>query len=237
MLQEMDNESRTDAFRRNPNLEALIEKLNDMLHRRVESELDRFEAPRFPLILVIGGPRSGTTLMMQWLAASGCFAYPSNLIARFYKAPYIGAMIHEMLLNPKYRYKNDFEDIQPYTIHSSFKSDLGKTEGLAAPNVFWYFWRRFFAFDDCPYLDESKRQSADVSGFVKELAAIESVFERPFAMKGIIINWNLDYINRLFRNMLFIHVRREPAYQMASILKAREQFRGDRRLWWGFKPP
>jgi hypothetical protein len=237
MSQEMANESRTDAFRRNPHLEGLIEKLNEMLQRRAESELAQFETPRFPLVLVVGGPRSGTTLMMQWLAASGCFGYPSNLIARFYKAPYIGALIHEMLINPRYRYKNDFEDIQHYSIHSSFKSDLGKTEGLAAPNVFWYFWRRFFDFDDCPYLDEGKRLSADTLGFTKELAAIESVFEKPFAMKGIIVNWNLDFINQLFEKILFIHVQRDPAFQMDSILNARERFRGDRRLWWGFKPP
>lgn len=237
MSQEMGNESRTDAFRRNPNLENLIDKLNNMLQRHVEPELAQFKAPCLPLVLVVGGPRSGTTLMMQWLAASGCFGYPSNLIARFYKTPYIGALIHEMLINPKYRYKNDFDDIQPYTIHSSFRSDLGKTEGMAAPNVFWYFWRRFFDFGVCPYLDEARRQSADTLGFTRELAAIESVFERPFAMKGIIVNWNLDFINQLFSQILFIHVRRDPAFQMASILKARERFRGDRRLWWGFKPP
>jgi hypothetical protein len=56
-------------------------------------------------------------------------------------------------------------------------------------------------------------------------------------MKGIIVNWNLDFINQLFGKILFIHVKRDPGFQMASILKARERFRGDRRLWWGFKPP
>ncbi|MEW8525351.1 MAG: sulfotransferase [Candidatus Thiodiazotropha endolucinida] len=237
MSQEMGNESRAEAFRRNPELENLIERLNNILQRSAEQELAQFKAPELPLVLVVGGPRSGTTLMMQWLAASGCFGYPSNLIARFYKAPYIGALIHEMLVNPKYQYKHDFEDIRAYTMHSSFASDLGKTDGLAAPNVFWYFWRRFFDFDDCPYLDKSKQKTADTGNFIKELAALESAFAKPFAMKGIIVNWNLDFINRLFGKILFIHMRREPAYQMLSILKARERFRGDRRLWWGFKPP
>ncbi|MEW8505077.1 MAG: sulfotransferase [Candidatus Thiodiazotropha sp.] len=237
MSQEMGNQSRTDTFRRNPELESLIEHLNNMLQSRAESELERFGSPELPLILVVGGPRSGTTLMMQWLAASGCFGYPSNLIARFYKAPYIGALIHEMLINPKYRYKNDFEDVHPYTINSSFSSDLGKTYGLAAPNVFWYFWRRFFDFNDCTYLDEEKQQSADKLNFVRELAAVESVFKKPFAMKGIIVNWNLEFIGQLFKKILFIHMRRTPAFQMHSILNARQRFRGNRDLWWGFKPP
>ena len=38
------------------------------------------------VVLVVGGPRSGSTVMMQWLASSGVFAYPSNLLSRFYRA-------------------------------------------------------------------------------------------------------------------------------------------------------
>ncbi|MES9929984.1 MAG: hypothetical protein ABW158_17880, partial [Candidatus Thiodiazotropha sp. 6PDIVS] len=68
-------------------------------------------------------------------------------------------------------------------------------------------------------------------------AAIESAFDRPFALKGIIANWNLDFIDTLFEKVLFVHMRRNPAYQMNSILNARERIRGDRKSWWGFKTP
>ena len=237
MTQEMRNEARTDLFRRNPHLESLLEQLNGILQEVSAVRLSQFKAPEYPVVLVVGGPRSGTTLMMQWLAASGLFGYPSNLIARFYQAPYIGALIHEMLFNPEYRYRDDFADLRPYTLESSFSSDLGKTVGVAAPNVFWYFWRRFFDFGESPYLDEQKQASANTEGFVRELAAMESAFGKPFAMKGIIANWNLDLLNKLFDKILFIHLRRHPAYQMNSILQARERFRGDRKLWWGFKSP
>jgi hypothetical protein len=237
MTHELPNEERTELFRRNPHLESLLEQLNTILQGVSIEQLPQYDAPRYPIIFVVGGPRSGTTLIMQWLAASGLFGYPSNLLARFYQAPYIGALIHEMLFNPKLQYKNDFTDLKPYTLESSFNSDLGKTSGAAAPNVFWYFWRRFFDFGECPYLNQQQQRSADTKAFVKELAALESVFAKPFALKGIIVNWNLDFINRLFDKVLFIHVRRIPSYQMQSILRARERFRGDRQLWWGFKPP
>ncbi|MET0065280.1 MAG: sulfotransferase [Candidatus Thiodiazotropha sp.] len=237
MSEEMRNEARTEAFQRNQQLENLLDTLNGLLHQTEQDALDAFTAPRYPLILVMGGPRSGTTLMMQWLAASGHFGYPSNLLARFYQAPRIGAMIQEMLLNPRYRYREDFADLQAYSYAHSFSSDLGKTQGLAAPNVFWYFWRRFFDFGESPYLDERKQAHSDSRGFVRELAAVESVFDKPFAMKGIIGNWNVPLLNALFEQVLFIHVRRDPAHQMNSILKARERFRGDAGLWWGFKPP
>jgi LPS sulfotransferase NodH len=237
MLEEMRNEARTEAFQRNQELERLLQTLNNALQQTEQASLSGFTKPRYPLLLVMGGPRSGTTLMMQWLAASGHFGYPSNLLARFYQAPRIGAMIQEMLLNPRYRYREDFADLQPYGYTQSFTSDLGKTEGLAAPNVFWYFWRRFFDFGESPHLNEEKQKQADTTGFVRELAAVEAVFNKPFVMKGIIANWNVPLMNSLFKQILFIHVRRNPIHQMYSILKARERFRGDRKLWWGFKPP
>ncbi|MCG8488885.1 MAG: sulfotransferase [Chromatiales bacterium] len=237
MSYELRNEVRTEPFRRNDRLESLLQQLNEILHDASSKQSALFDSPNYPVVFVVGGPRSGTTLMMQWLASSGLFGYPSNLMARFYRAPYIGALIHEMMFNPEYRYKNDFSDLLPFTLKSSFESDLGKTIGTSAPNVFWYFWRRFFDFGDCPYLNEAQQQRADTTRFVKELAAIESAFNKPFALKGIIVNWNLEFIDQLFEKALFIHVRRNPAYQMNSILKARERFRGDRKLWWGFKTP
>ncbi|MCW4197565.1 MAG: sulfotransferase [Candidatus Thiodiazotropha lotti] len=237
MSYELRNEVRTEPFRRNDRLESLLQQLNEILHDASSKQSALFDSPKYPSIFIVGGPRSGTTLMMQWLASSGLFGYPSNLMARFYRAPYIGALIHEMMFNPDYQYKDDFSDLLPFTLKSRFESDLGKTIGASAPNVFWYFWRRFFKFADCPYLNEAQQQSADTASFVKELAAIESAFNKPFALKGIIVNWNLEFIDQLFEKALFIHVRREPAYQMKSILNARARFRGDRKLWWGFKTP
>jgi LPS sulfotransferase NodH len=237
MSYELRNEVRTQPFRRNDRLESLLQHLNEILYEASSEQSAHFDTPKYPLIFIVGGPRSGTTLMMQWLASSGLFGYPSNLMARFYRSPYIGALIHEMVFNPDYQYKDDFSDLLPFTLKSSFESDLGKTTGASAPNVFWYFWRRFFDFGDCPYLNQAQQQSANTTQFVKELAAVESVFDKPFALKGIIVNWNLEFIDKLFKKVLFIHVRRTPAHQMNSILKARERFRGERKLWWGFKTP
>ena len=230
---------RTPAFRRNESLEALIEQLNGVLVEAHTRSTEAFTAPNKPVVFVVGGPRSGTTLMMQWLAASGLFGYPSNLVARFFRAPYVGALIHEMLLNPKFAFRDDFADLRPYTFDSDFSSHLGKTVGVAAPNVFWYFWRRFFPFapfPQCPHLSAEQLRGADTAGFVRDLAALEAAFGKPFALKGMIVNWNLADIDALFDKVLFVHVKRQPAYQMGSILAGRAQFRGDRRLWWSFQP-
>ena len=171
--------------------------------------------------------------MMQWLASTGQFAYPTNLLSRFYASPYVGALIQQMLVNPAYQYKEEFADV---TNTALFQSDLGKTSGLFAPNEFYYFWRRFFKFGETQYLREEETREIDVEGFLSELASIEAVFEKPLAMKGHLIGWNIPFFHSLCTNVIFIHITRDPVYNAQSLLEAREKFYGDQDQWYSFKP-
>jgi len=224
---------RRQQFLRNQNLESLLSNLNGLL-APVQQEVRRnFQKPKYPLILIVGCARSGSTLMMQWLANSNQFTYPTNFLSRFYASPYIGAMIQQMLINPAYQYKEEFSDVKNLTL---FQSDLGKTSGLFAPNEFYYFWRRFFKYGDIQYLNENEARKVDADGFFSELASIESVFEKPLAMKGHLIGWNIPFFYSLFSNVIFLHVRRDPIYNAQSLLEAREKFYGDQSQWYSFKP-
>jgi hypothetical protein len=171
--------------------------------------------------------------MMQWLASTAQFAYPTNFLSRFYASPYIGAMIQQMLINPTYQYKEEFADVKSFAL---FKSDLGKTSGLFAPNEFYYFWRRFFKYGEIQYLREDETRNIEANGFFSELASIESVFEKPLAMKGHLIGWNIPFFYSLFSNVIFVHVKRDPIYTAQSLLEAREKFFGDQSQWYSFKP-
>jgi len=193
----------------------------------------KFKAPRHPVILLVGCARSGTTLLMQWLASIGKFAYPTNFLSRFYAAPYIGAKIQQMLSDPQYNFRDELSD---FGSEFSFQSNLGKTTGVLAPNEFNYFWRRFFPYGEIQYLDNQSLNQVDTAGFLSELAAIESVFDKPFAMKGVLINWNIPFVDSLFEQVLFIHVKRHPHYNAQSLLEARESFLGDRNQWYSLKP-
>ncbi|MFB5621864.1 MAG: sulfotransferase [Candidatus Nitrosomaritimum yanchengensis] len=224
---------RQKQFRRNQELETLLYELNNLLEPVENGILRNHSAPQLPLILIVGSARSGSTLAMQWLASTGNFAYPTNLLSRFYAAPYIGAKIQEMLTNPKYNFRDEFKD---FDSSISFDSALGKTRGILAPNEFFYFWRRFFHYEDIQYLDESSLSKIDVSRFRAELAAIESVFEKPLAMKGLFINWNISFIHKVLPNTIFLHVKRDPLYNAQSLIEAREHFYGDRNAWYSFKP-
>lgn len=185
------------------------------------------------MILIVGCARSGSTLIMQWLASTDQVAYPTNFLSRFYASPYVGAMIQQMLIDSTYKYKEEFSDVQNL---ARFKSDLGKTSGLFAPNEFYYFWRRFFKYGDIQYLTEDESRKVDANGFFTELASIESVFEKPLAMKGHLIGWNIPFFYSLFSNVIFVHVKRDPIYNAQSLLEAREKFYGDQNQWYSFKP-
>src|SRR5689334_1008692 len=85
------------GFRRNSKLEELLRETNQLLAPSEAAAVADFRMPRFPVVLIVGAARSGSTVTMQWLAQTGTFAYPTNLLSRFYGAPSIGARIQQIL--------------------------------------------------------------------------------------------------------------------------------------------
>ena len=224
---------RRQEFERNEKLEGLLQEINNILEIAEDRILERYHMPRYPVILIVGCGRSGSTLMLQWLAHTGRFAYPTNLLSRFYAAPYIGAKIQQMLTDPQFNFRNEFADFHN---EIQFSSMLGKTQGTFAPNEFWYFWRRFFPYEEIQYLDAEALRKTNKSKFASELAAIESVFDKPLALKGLIINWNIPFLSSILDKVLFIHITRHPLYNAQSLLEARTSFFGSWRQWYSFKP-
>lgn len=225
---------RAARFRRNPDLEALLEELSRLLAPAEAEAEARFTAPALPPLLLVGNPRSGTSLFMQFLAATGGFAVPTNLLSRFYYAPYLGAKVQLLLTDPRFDYRGELTRAEGAP---SLDSDLGKTRGSLSPSEFFHFWRRFLPNYDPEPLDADAEAKVDAAGLRRGVAAIEAVFGRPFAAKAIIVQYNLALLRRVFPTALLVHVVREPLYVMQSILRAREEFYGDRSVWWSVKPP
>ena len=98
-------------FDKNNNLEDILGVINGLLGQVEQNEINKVGKPDYPNLLILGSSRCGSTMFTQWIASLGIFSYPSNFLSRFYKAPYIGALIYEMLTNPKYQYREEFCDI------------------------------------------------------------------------------------------------------------------------------
>lgn len=237
MEERSELEARSRDFQRNEDLEALLDKLNGSLSIAEEMLLAEYanEAGSHPLIFVMGPLRSGTTLFMQWLASTGLVAYPTNLLSRFYAAPLVGALVQQMLTDERYDFRGEMADF-----HSSidFDSVNGKTKGVLAPNEFWYFWRRFLPAGELDaWDDEQLLREVDSTLLVRELTGLTSVFDRPFALKGMILNYHIPYLDSLFDNCVFIQIKRDPVANVASILQARKRQFGHSDRWYSFKIP
>ncbi len=231
------SENRTTTFQRNQLLEQLLASLNADLSVSEELLIGKnHNTPLpYPLILVMGPLRSGTTLITQWLANTGLVAYPTNLLSRFYQAPIIGAKIQLLLTDPRYNFRDELGE---FTQVADFKSENGKTKGVLAPNEFWYFWRRFLPERDRDvWSDDELTHGMQTSTMLAELAGMMGVFDKPFAAKGMLFNYNIPFLDAIFDKVLFIQIKRDPVANIASVLKARQRQLGSESEWYSFKIP
>ena len=232
----MRDETRRAEHRRNPHLEAALAALATDLAPVAANLQAPADAPKGPVVFVVGCPRSGTTLVYQWLAASGLFTYPTNFTARFPTAPWLAERVQQLLRDPACDFRGELA-LEPASRAESFHSHLGKTKGPFAPHEFWYWWRRFLPEEEHHALDEMKLAKVDTGRMLKEMAAWEGVLDRPLLMKAMNLNWNLPWVARLLPKAVFINVGRDPLMTMQSLLAARNDFFGDTHQWYSFRPP
>lgn len=229
-------ERRKKEFQRNEKLEVLLSEINQDLEV-AEEKLLLQEYESYPVVFIMGAPRSGSTLTMQWLANTGQFAYPTNLMSRFYNVPIIGAKIQKLLLDPEYSFRNEIVD---FSKSVDYHSENGKTKGASSPNEFWYFWRRFFPFSDIDndFLpDKVLEERVNYEKFYKELMGIANVMKKPIMLKGMIANYNIGFLDKIFPKAVFIYVKRDMETNVASILDARKRQLGSENLWYSFRIP
>lgn len=227
---------RAISFQRNESLENLLNELNSNLepaNQQLLQGIDVSPENRFPIIFIFGAPRSGSTLLMQWLASTGLCAYPSNLLSRFYRVPLIGAKIQLLLTDPRYAFNDELFDLD---VSTEFKSANGKTSGALSPHEFWYFWRRFGFNENYSFTpDEDLQASITQSAFSAELQGLAQIFRKPFALKAMIASQNIDLIKDVVERSICIWTRRQPEYNIQSLLEARRRQYGTIDTWYSYR--
>lgn len=224
-----DNEQRRAYFKKDNNLEVALGELNELISGVQTLRIN--DIPQMPIILLMGCPRAGSTVFLQWLAALGIFSYPSNLIARFYKNPYIGILVQQSLLECDPINQLGFESTK-----IEYSSNLGKTIGALNPSEYWYFWREFFNFGEINILSKKELEKVDSKKFISQISAFENLTNKPLAMKGMLLNWHIPYLYSINKNFIFIDIKRDEFFNAQSLLFAREKFFGSREKWYSFKP-
>ena len=153
------------------------------------------EAPQ--LVFIVGVPRSGSTYLYQLLTATGRYGYIDNLTQylsdkSFRTALYVSNARHK---NPP---------------HDCFKSHHGNTEqcGLSAPNEGGKYFR-------------SLRHS-DYSRLKRDFQYVQSKINRPFVLKNLYVSLEIEQLKEILPEAKYIHLVRNRADNVQSILKARK---------------
>jgi len=195
-----------------------IERLNNYLLPFEKSEYEEYNTPH-PIIFVNGLPRSGTTLLMQYLTSSFEFGYINNLIARFWLSPLVGLRL-SMSSNLS---RNE----------SDFSNFFGRTRHVSEPHEFSYFWKKWLQIEDSkPYdlkLAQNQINWYELSGVIKNMQA---EVQAPFVFKGLHPCRHLKYFQKYFQNVIVIHIDRNPIEVARSLKKARIHHFGDPNHWW-----
>jgi hypothetical protein len=231
-----EQEKRADEFSRNLPLEELLGTLNDILaiaERNVQTDKLPGNQPH-PTIFIMGPLRCGSTLFTQWLSSTGLAACPTNLLSRFYGAPVVGALIQVLLTDPRYNFRNEILD---FNSPESFNSNNGKTTGALSPNEFWYFWRNHLPFDDNDQIIKEKINKQTTDTFKNNLSQLSQIFNKPFALKSMIMNYQIPLLADMVKNSVFIGLKRNIEENALSALDARKRQLGDIEKWYSFRIP
>ena len=205
--------------------EKILADINETLYPLEVEYVSHFEQPRYPILLIAGTQRSGTTLVMQLLISCFRVGYVNNLMARFWKVPYIGAsFVSELRGKQAWR-------------PSDFVSELGTTYGYDGPHEFGYFWQHWFPYNETHQTSDQDLSEMNVGLFRQELAAVESVFAAPLVFKNpIVFSLNMAALAAILPTAVVLVCHRQPLYAAQSTLLSRLQFHGRKDEWFSVKP-
>lgn len=228
----IDNlDKRTDDFKLDSELDALLKKLKVHLQPLQKNIEKTYKENKYPIGFIVGVPRGGTTVLLQWLATLGDFAYPSNFLTRFAYAPHIGALIEKMIFSEDQGFNELYKNEK-----NKYSSNLGRTEGAFGVNEFQHYFRNYMTNFDPEYLSEEKLETVDFKGIKKGLASIESVYGKPFVTKAIMLQFHLDKLAKEIPNSIILNIERDPVFTMQSILLSRRKYYDRDDIWWSVKP-
>ena len=169
-----------------------------------------------PVILVVGPPRSGSTLIYQALASSLPVSYLTNFGALFSDSPIVASKWFDRFLSHS-----------PPTLKSYF----GNTEKLSDPNDGFNIWDRWLGKDRyCPNRTFTPLQQEEMNRFFNTWTA---TFKRPLINKNNRNTTCMDVLAASLDNVYFIVVNRDPVFVAQSLLLAREEIQGSRDIGWG----
>jgi len=197
---------------------------NDKLSS-VEARIKTTATEEYANILVLGAPRSGTTLLTQTIFQHMDVACTNNLMARFWKAPNVGAAFSREILG----------DIKG----SDLRSQFGTTMMPWEPHEFSRFWHNVLNYsvgDGNSFVPE--QGEVDWSYVRSSLFNINASFGKAVVHKPLeLVGYCLEAFAREVEKAVFVYVERDDIDAAVSIADARIRRGEGLDCWWSCFPP
>lgn len=196
--------------------QAVLRRANEALGRvslAPESDGTGFACPP---CFISAPPRGGSTLLQQVLISRFSFGYVSNLMARFWNAPEVGAALHA--------------ELRPADFVSTFDSRYGNTVGAFEPHEWGWFWRKWLALEG----DEHHiSRPVDWLGLKRVLVAIGHIQARPMLFDAPLACGDLALVDRELGGIFVLNLTRSPWHVCNSIINARLERYGTIDAYYG----
>lgn len=191
----------------------------------LETDLEQETDENHSNVLVLGLPRSGTTLLTQLLHSCTNLYCTNNLIARFWEAPLVGAYLSKLTVGS--------------VKSSSFESFYGRTSDISEPHEFSWFWHGLLEVDDVTNYDpQAASERIDWERVRSKLINLNSVLGGGLVHKPLeLVGYHLSHFSRILKKAIFVFIERDPLDMAYSIAEARQRNNEDMQSWWGSYPP
>jgi len=204
-------------------LPIVLRAMNQAL-ARVNDDLAIDTAEHHANVMVLGLPRSGTTLATQVLFENMDLACTNNLMARFWMAPLVGCCVSRAVVGNRKG--------------SAYKSDYGKTDLPWEPHEFSWFWHDLLGLQDRGLSEYPCPDSIDWPRVHRRICAINNCLSSPVVHKPLEhVGFYLREFARLFCRTLFVYIDRSPIDVACSIARARLKHGGNTEFWYSTELP
>jgi len=179
------------------------------------------EKIKYPPVFIIGAPRTGSTILYEYITNYLDVTYINNFICKFYSLLYLGSVVSKIV----------FQDKQ----HNRFDSEQGRTQGLNSPSECGEFWYRWFPRDR-HFVDFNELDSLQITQIRDVIKAVVNKNNKPIVFKNMNCGQRLRVIKDVFPDALFIYCKRNPLFTAQSIIETREKVCKNRAVWWSIMP-
>ena len=194
----------------------LLVPIDLILRSSEKRRLKKTKDSSLPIILVLGGSRSGTTLLYQSLERYLSVSYISNFIASFINSPITAFKL--------------FHRFIPKSVKSS-ESYFGSVQGFGGPNDAFFLWNRWLGENrnHAPE-DISEKSKVEMRTFFNSWL---KTTKKPFLNKNNRNSLCAPMFDMIFPNIFFVEIYRNPIFVAQSIILSRRTVQGSDKIGWG----